>query len=159
MRQLWLPLTLAQPATPSWPTFSDKCFFVRRLLTFTAQQHSPGRLNHMADTLSRDNSSSFSLSFPRLHPTPSSSPSSFRCTLRPIPSVNITVLGQGLFCRGLADLSSRTYILAKKCYLDFCKSANLQSLPLAQDKLCLFTAFLSSWHQPLFLPTSSLPGT
>ena len=50
---------------------------------------------------------------------------------------------QELYRRGLAQSSTRAYDTGKRQYLQFCRAAGLTPLPVSENTLCLFVAYLS----------------
>ena len=51
---------------------------------------------------------------------------------------------QSLYGKGISANTSRTYASGKRRYLNFCNAAGLTPLPLSENTLCLFVAYLST---------------
>ena len=104
--------------------------------------------NHLADDLSRNNSSSFLSKVPivDLHPTPNL-PSTTGAVTGSTSRLDLTTLDpsvQHYFQHGLAPSTQRTYNTAMKCFHTFCVTYNvLNPFPLTEYLLCCFAAYLA----------------
>ena len=91
--------------------------------------HIPGEENGIADALSRNDMSIFSLLLPQAAPLPSAIPQSTnRAAVRSVSTVDISTLerlAQEFFARGLVARTVAIYGSAQQRYLTFCEAAGL----------------------------------
>ena len=120
-------------------------FFLAASFQFTSSaSHIPGHLNCAADALSRNHLIKFCRLIPSAAPITSPIPTGVGARpqrMLDIPGLENTI--RSLYGQGLAQSTSKAYASGKKRYLEFCRAAVVDPLPITERTACLFVGHLA----------------
>ena len=110
--------------------------------------HTPGKLNTIADTISRNNISLFRSQVPQAAPQPIPIPNQLveglSCAKPDWSSPQLDDLVCFYFKQSIAPSTAKTYESAIKRFLQFCTIRSYPPLPLTENALCNFVVMLAT---------------
>ena len=105
--------------------------------------HIAGRDNVAADGISRNNSSLFLQITPAAERFPIPIPAEVKTAICQIAPRKLETTAEFYFSKGIADSTRKSYLSARNRYIKFCKNTSLITLPLTENKLCLFVSHIA----------------
>ena len=123
-------------------------FIMAKFDFFLFASHIKGQHNKIADVLPRDNVPLFRTLHPQAQLHPTDIPSALLDLLiveKPdwLSCSQLNRVVEFYFSHGIVASTQRTYLPAKRCYLQFCCTNKLDPLPASEHRLCQFVAALA----------------